>query len=103
MIYLLVTLTASALVTPRAAERFRRACCWRWCARVPWASRTQLFAGIALLAVANGALINMIMASRLVYGMSQRGIVPGALGAVLSGRRTPWAAIAFTTLLAVAS
>jgi hypothetical protein len=28
-----------------------------------------LFSAIALLALINGALINMIMASRLVYGM----------------------------------
>ena len=100
VIYLLVTLTASALVTPDRLsgsdgpllEVVRAG---------PLGIPTQLFAGIALLAVANGALINMIMASRLVYGMSQRGIVPGALGRVLAGRRTPWAAIAFTTLLAV--
>src|SRR5215210_2719974 len=34
-------------------------------------------AAIALFAVTNGALINMIMASRLLYGMSIQGIVPG--------------------------
>ena len=41
-----------------------------------------LFAVIALLAVTNTALINMIMASRLVYGMSNEGIVPKVLGRV---------------------
>ena len=59
-----------------------------------------LFAGIALFAVANSALINMVMASRLVYGMADRGLVPRVFGRLLPGRRTPWAAIAFTTLLA---
>ena len=59
-----------------------------------------LFAGIALFAVANSALINMVMASRLVYGMADRGLVPRVFARLLPGRRTPWAAIAFTTLLA---
>jgi len=62
---------------------------------------TKLFAGIALLAVANGALINMIMASRLVYGMSVRGVVPRIFDRVHSGRHTPIAAIIFTTGLAM--
>jgi basic amino acid/polyamine antiporter, APA family len=43
----------------------------------------------------------MIMASRLLYGMSVQGIVPGAFSKVLPERRTPWVAIAFTTLLAM--
>lgn len=62
----------------------------------------QLFAVIGILALANGALINMIMASRLVYGMSVQDIVPRALGRVHSARRTPWVAILFTTALAMA-
>jgi len=40
----------------------------------------QVFSAIALFALANGALINMIMASRLLYGMSNEGILPAALG-----------------------
>lgn len=59
----------------------------------------RLFALIALLAVANTALINMIMASRLVYGMAQEGIVPSVLGRV-GGRRTPYVAIAVTVAVA---
>jgi APA family basic amino acid/polyamine antiporter len=59
-----------------------------------------LFALIALLAVSNTALINMIMASRLVYGMAEEGIVPRVLGRVHERRRTPWVAIAFTVAVA---
>ncbi len=66
----------------------------------PLAMNTKAFAVIALCAVANGALINMIMASRLLYGMSEQGVLPAAFGRVLPGRRTPWVAIAFTTTLA---
>ena len=67
----------------------------------PLSVSTKLFAAIALFAVANGALINMIMASRLIYGMSRQGIVPRIFGAVHARRRTPLAAIVFTTALAM--
>ena len=60
-----------------------------------------IFAFITVFAVANTALINMLMASRLVYGMSRERVLPAALGLVHPGRRTPWVAIAFTTLLAL--
>ncbi len=60
-----------------------------------------LFSLIALVAVANGALLTMIMASRLTYGMSEQGLLPGVLGRVLPKRRTPWVAILVTTLIAM--
>ncbi len=62
----------------------------------------MLFAFIALVAVANGALLTMIMASRLTYGMANLRLLPGVLGAVLPARRTPWVAIVATTLVAIA-
>ena len=43
----------------------------------------------------------MVMASRLLYGMSNEGILPRAFSTVDANRRTPWVAIVFTTLLAV--
>ncbi|GAB2969867.1 APC family permease [Frigoribacterium salinisoli] len=62
----------------------------------------QLLPWISLFAVANSALINMMMASRLLYGMAKQGVLPPVLAKVLPGRRTPWAAIVFTTALALA-
>ncbi|MFF0247818.1 APC family permease [Streptosporangium sandarakinum] len=62
----------------------------------------KLFALIALLAVGNTALINMLMASRLVYGMAREGIVPGVFATVHHRRSTPWVAILFTVGIAVA-
>jgi amino acid transporter len=59
-----------------------------------------IFAVITMFAVANSALINMLMASRLLYGMANERVLPAALGRVLPERRTPWVAIIFTTLLA---
>lgn len=60
-----------------------------------------LFSLIALVAVANGALLTMIMASRLAYGMSEQKLLPTALAKVLPGRRTPWVAILSTTIVAM--
>jgi len=62
----------------------------------------QLFSAIALIAVANGALLTMIMASRMVFGLSEQRLLPPVLGAVLPGRRTPWVAIVVTTVVAMA-
>ena len=61
-----------------------------------------IFGFITMFAVANSALINMLMASRLVYGMSREHVLPPALGKVHATRRTPYVAIGFTTLLAFA-
>jgi amino acid transporter len=62
----------------------------------------ELFGAVALVAVANGALLTMIMASRLVFGMAEQGLLPRPLARVLPGRRTPWVAIAVTTVVAMA-
>ena len=59
-----------------------------------------IFGFITMFAVANSALINMLMASRLVYGMSREHVLPAVLGKVHATRRTPYIAIGFTTLLA---
>jgi amino acid transporter len=60
-----------------------------------------LFSLIALIAVANGALLTMIMVSRLTYGMAEQNLLPAALGRVLPKRKTPWVAILTTTLVAM--
>ncbi|GAA1491172.1 APC family permease [Brachybacterium sacelli] len=61
-----------------------------------------IFAFISIFAVANTVLINMMMASRLLYGMSKQGVLPGFLKGVLRSRRTPWVGILFSTALAFA-
>jgi APA family basic amino acid/polyamine antiporter len=61
----------------------------------------KVFPFLTVFAVANTALINMLMASRLLYGMAKQRVLPAALGKVLPGRRTPWAGIAFSTLLSL--
>ncbi|MFI9543843.1 APC family permease [Streptomyces sp. NPDC052016] len=61
----------------------------------------KLFALIALFAVTNSALINIMMASRLCYGMANERILPRGMGRVLPRRRTPVVGIVFVSLLAV--
>jgi len=61
----------------------------------------KIFPFLAVFAVANTALINMLMASRLLYGLANQRVLPKQLAAVLPGRRTPWAGILFSTLLAL--
>lgn len=60
-----------------------------------------VFSAIALVAVANGALLTMIMSSRLAFGMAEHGLLPGLLARVLPQRRTPWVAIIATTVVAM--
>lgn len=44
---------------------------------------------VSLVAVINGALIQIIMASRVLYGMGLRGMAPARLARVHPARRTP--------------
>ncbi|PXX61662.1 amino acid/polyamine/organocation transporter (APC superfamily) [Nocardia tenerifensis] len=62
----------------------------------------RLFSVIALVAVANGALLTGIMCSRLAYGMAKDGLLPSPLARVLPGRRTPWVAILVTSAVSIA-
>jgi APA family basic amino acid/polyamine antiporter len=59
-----------------------------------------LFSVIAMIAVSNTMLINMLMASRLLYGMANQGVLPAPF-AWVSPRRTPWFGILFTTALSI--
>jgi basic amino acid/polyamine antiporter, APA family len=67
---------------------------------VPDLNVDTAFAAIAMIAVSNTMLINMLMASRLLYGMANQGVLPHLFSWV-SPRRTPWFAIIFTTALSI--
>jgi amino acid transporter len=99
VIYVLVAISAVALVSPDELNKGATPLLKVIQAGAP-GFPLQIFAWITMFAVANSALINMLMASRLLYGMSHEKVLPGPLGRVLHKRRTPWVAILFTTLLA---
>ncbi len=101
VIYLLVTIGASAVVpTPDLTNSSGPLL--EVVKQGPLGIDTKIFSAIGLLALSNGALINMIMASRLMYGMSREGVLPKPFAAVHTARKTPWVAIVFTTLVAAA-
>ena len=60
-----------------------------------------VFPFLACFAVANTALINMLMASRLLYGLANQDVLPRSLGKVSPNTRTPYVGIAFSTVLAL--
>lgn len=100
-IYLLVSVSAITLVPPAELGEGETPLLKVVAAGAP-NFPLGLFGFITMFAVANSALINMLMASRLVYGMSREHVLPPVLGKVHATRRTPYVAIAFTTLLAFA-
>ena len=57
---------------------------------------------VAIVAVMNGALIQLIMASRVLYGLAGQGWLPAWLATVHPARRTPVVATALVTALCLA-
>ena len=102
-IYIVVVLVATAVVTP-AVLAASTAPLLEVVRRAAPAVPDITFTIIALFAVANTALLNCVMASRLLYGMSRQRLVPQWLGAVHPRTRTPhWAiVIVFVAALGLA-
>ncbi len=98
LVYVAISITAISVV-PHAelakssgplVEVSRRA--------APWLP-VSVYTGIAIFAVTNTALLNLIMGSRLVYGMARQGLLPKPLAKVHPTRRTPHLAIAILTVI----
>jgi amino acid transporter len=99
VIYVLVSISAIALVPADALSQGDTPLLQVVQAGAP-GFPLGLFGVITMFAVANSALINMLMASRLVYGLSRERVLPPLLGRVHRRRQTPTTAILFTTALA---
>jgi APA family basic amino acid/polyamine antiporter len=101
VIYLLVSVTAVALVPVGDLTNLDKGSALTQvvAAGAPDIPFDRLFPFIGMFAVANSALINMLMASRLLYGMANQDVLPRTFGRVHPGRRTPWVSIIFTTLI----
>ncbi|MDT7725637.1 MAG: basic amino acid/polyamine antiporter, family [Actinomycetota bacterium] len=101
IIYVLVALTSSLLVpADELAAAKSNALLKVLDVGAPGLPR-EIFSAIGLFAVINSALINMLMASRLLYGMANERIIPKQLGIVHPFRRSPWVAILFTSVIAI--
>ncbi len=55
---------------------------------------------MAAIAMINGILVQIVMASRVLYGMSRERMIPAAIGVLDAKRQTPLRAIALVTVLA---
>ena len=61
-----------------------------------------VFALIACIAITNTTLVVLIANSRIMYGMAKEGVVPRLFARTHRSRRTPWIAIVFTLVVALA-
>ncbi|MGB5541618.1 MAG: APC family permease, partial [Gammaproteobacteria bacterium] len=97
LLYLAVAVVAVSAVTPAqlAASDAPLAYIYQQASQAD----PLLIAAISLVAVVNGALIQIIMASRVCYGMGSRGWAPAWLARVHPATRTPVLATGLVTLL----
>jgi basic amino acid/polyamine antiporter, APA family len=100
VVYVIVSIVAVALVPIGTLEASDTPLVEVVKAGAPGLPIEDILPFISMFAVSNTALINMLMASRLIYGMARQHVLPPVLGAVHPTRHTPWVAIVFTTLIA---
>jgi amino acid transporter len=98
VIYLAVCVTALSVLTPAELGASKAALVDVVGRAAPWFPPSA-FTAIGIFAVANTALLNFVMGSRLLYGMSRQGLLPLALGRIHPTRHTPHVAI--LTLLGI--
>jgi amino acid transporter len=105
IIYMLVAVAVVAVLTPSELREINeaegRALLEVVSAGAPDFPIDRVFPFLACFAVANTSLINMMMASRLLYGLANQDVLPRSLGKVSPNSRAPWMGIIFSTLLAL--
>lgn len=92
VIYLGVSLIAVSVLPPQVLAASKQPLVDVVSVAAPWFP-VSLFGLVALFAVSNTALLNFVMGSRLLYGMSKQGLVPSYLGQVHGKRHTPHLAV----------
>ena len=94
LLYVSVTLVAVLVVTPTelASSNAPLALVFETAGGSP-----ELLASIALAAMLNGALVQVLMASRVLFSLARQGLLPKWLSHVHPERRTPIAATLFVT------
>lgn len=98
--YMLVAIVAVALVPVGALNASQTPLVDVVQAGAPGLPIKQIMPLVSMVAVSNTALISMLMASRLIYGMAREQVLPAVLGSVSLRRRSPWVAVLFTTTIA---
>ena len=98
--YVLVSIFAVAVVPPAGLADSETPLTVVVVRGLPGFPAHDMFAVITMCALAHTTLLNMLTASRLVYGMAKQGVLPRPLSGVLAVRRTPWAAVLVTSAAA---
>ncbi|HLE07269.1 MAG TPA: amino acid permease [archaeon] len=100
VLYILVSISAVSLLDWR--ELGASSAPLAHAAEGAFANSKLIISVIALFATFNTALFLLVAGSRLVYGISSMGALPRIFQAVHKARRTPWVAVAFLGILAIA-
>ena len=94
LIYMAVAITAVSVVPWRELAASKTPLMDVAHKAAPWLGGIdRLYLGITIFAIGNTALLNYIMGSRLLYGMSRQGLLPAILGRVHPKRHTPHVAV----------
>lgn len=94
LIYMAVAITAVSVVPWRELAASKTPLMDVAHRAAPWLGGIdKLYLGITIFAIGNTALLNYIMGSRLLYGMSRQGLLPAVLGRVHPKRHTPHVAV----------
>ncbi|MHB1080581.1 MAG: APC family permease [Prosthecobacter sp.] len=94
LIYMAVAITAVSVVPWRELAASKTPLMDVAHRAAPWLGGIdKLYLGITIFAIGNTALLNYIMGSRLLYGMSRQGLLPAILGRVHPKRHTPHVAV----------
>lgn len=88
LIYILISLVAVSVVPSADLAKSSAPLVDVVQVAAPWLPPV-FFGMVAMFAVANTALLNFIMGSRLMYGMSSQGLLPGVLSKINARWHTP--------------
>ncbi len=103
LLYIAVAITAVSVVPWRELAASKTPLMEVAKRAAPWFSGIdKVYIGITIFAISNTALLNYLMGSRLLYGMSQQKLLPDLLGALHSRRNTPHVAIGILFIIVTA-
>lgn len=100
ILYVLVALAAVALMPPEQLAETSAPLADAARTKAPWVAGA--LGGIALFATANTALVSLLVAARIVFGMARDGSLPKRLAAIHERRQTPHVATLIVAALAAA-
>ncbi len=102
VIYMAVAITAVSVVPWQELSRSPAPLMEVAKTAAPWLKNIdRVFLFITIFSIGNTALLNYLMGSRLIYGMSRQGLLPAVLANVHPVRRTPYVAVGLLFLIVV--